>query len=218
MSFSFRWKQLFFFLVQEEQSRFQEQVEAVEKKASSLQGPQNPLAVPDQGDSAQTLDSRERQALEYVIADSLNSLKRNLCEVVESWNNRYDEFLALHLRTCCRLTFLCEVNGICPTANNREHVNVCPTKYMSVFVLQGTCQCLSNRVHISVCPTGYMSVFVLQGTCQCLSNRVHVSGCPTRYMSMFVQQGTCRCLSYKVHDNVCPTGFMSMFSPTIPSL
>ena len=78
---------------------------AVEKKAAGLQAPQNPLAVPEKGDSARELDDGERRALQYVIADSLNSLKRNLCEVVENWNNRFDhllrKFLAFfHIMLC----------------------------------------------------------------------------------------------------------------------
>ena len=63
-----------------------EQVEIVEKKAVSLQEPKNPLATKNP-DSCEHLAPEDRQALEYVIANSLNSLKKTLCEVVESWNN-----------------------------------------------------------------------------------------------------------------------------------
>ena len=71
---------------QEEHTRFLEQVEIVEKKAASLQQPQNPLAMKNM-DSCEHLGPEDRQALEYVIANSLNSLKKTLCEAVESWNN-----------------------------------------------------------------------------------------------------------------------------------
>ena len=64
-----------------------EQVEIVEKKAASLQEPENPLDVENM-DSCEHLGPEDRQALEYVIANSLNSLKKTLCEAVESWNNR----------------------------------------------------------------------------------------------------------------------------------
>lgn len=63
-----------------------EQVEIVEKKAASLQEPQNPLAT-ENTDSCEHLGPEDRQALEYVTANSLNSLKKTLCETVESWNN-----------------------------------------------------------------------------------------------------------------------------------
>ena len=71
---------------QEEHTRFLEQVEIVEKKAASLQEPENPLATKN-ADSCEHLGPEDRQALEYVIANSLNSLKKTLCEAVESWNN-----------------------------------------------------------------------------------------------------------------------------------
>jgi len=64
-----------------------EQCEIVEKKANSLQTPQNPLAMGNEN-SCEPLGPDDRQALEYVIANSLNSLKKTLCEVVEGWNNR----------------------------------------------------------------------------------------------------------------------------------
>ena len=64
-----------------------EQCEIVEKKANSLQTPQNPLALENEN-SCEPLGPDDRQALEYVIANSLNSLKKTLCEVVEGWNNR----------------------------------------------------------------------------------------------------------------------------------
>ena len=63
-----------------------EQVEIVDKKAASLQEPQNPLAV-ENVDSCEQLGPEDRLALEYVIANSLNSLKTTLCEAVETWNN-----------------------------------------------------------------------------------------------------------------------------------
>lgn len=63
-----------------------EQVEIVEKKAASLQEPQNSLATKNP-DSCGHLGPEDRQALEYVIANSLNSLKKTLCETVERWNN-----------------------------------------------------------------------------------------------------------------------------------
>ena len=59
----------------------------METKANSLQTPQNPLAK-ETGNSCEPLGPDDRQALEYVIANSLNSLKKTLCEVVEGWNNR----------------------------------------------------------------------------------------------------------------------------------
>lgn len=62
-----------------------EQVDIVEKKALSLQTAHNPLAT-ENGDS--NLGPEDRQALEYVIANSLNSLKKTLCEAVDGWNNR----------------------------------------------------------------------------------------------------------------------------------
>ena len=71
---------------QEEHTRFLEQVEIVEKKAASLQQPQHLLAMKNT-DSCEHLGPEDRQALEYVIANSLNSLKKTLCEAVESWNN-----------------------------------------------------------------------------------------------------------------------------------
>lgn len=59
----------------------------MEKKALSLQAPQNPSAS-DTENGGEHLGPDDRQALEYVIANSLNSLKKTLCEVVEGWNNR----------------------------------------------------------------------------------------------------------------------------------
>ena len=59
----------------------------MEKKALSLQAPHNPLAMENE-DSCEHLAPDDRQALEYVIANSLNSLKKTLCEVVNDWNNR----------------------------------------------------------------------------------------------------------------------------------
>ena len=57
----------------------------MEKKAQSLQTSCNPLAVEG---SCEHLTPEDRQALEYVIANSLNSLKKTLCEAVDGWNNR----------------------------------------------------------------------------------------------------------------------------------
>ena len=62
-----------------------EQVDLVEKKAFSLQTPKHPLATESEREHMEPAD---RQALEYVIASSLNSLKKTLCEAVEGWNNR----------------------------------------------------------------------------------------------------------------------------------
>ena len=76
----------FVYEFQEEHTRFLEQVEIVEKKAASIQEPENPLATKN-ADSCEHLGPEDRQALEYVIANSLNSLKKTLCEAVESWNN-----------------------------------------------------------------------------------------------------------------------------------
>ena len=73
-------------IFQEEHTRFLEQVEIVEKKAASLQEPQNPLDTKNTG-LCEHLGPDDRLALEYVIANSLNSLKKTLCEAVESWNN-----------------------------------------------------------------------------------------------------------------------------------
>jgi len=64
-----------------------EQVDIVEKKALSLQASHNPLAMENE-DSCEQLGPEDRQALEYVIANSLNSLKKTLCEAVDGWNNR----------------------------------------------------------------------------------------------------------------------------------
>lgn len=73
---------------QDEHQRFLEQVALVEKKALSLQAPQNP-SDSDNEDGGEHLGPDDRLALEYVIANSLNSLKKTLCEVVDSWNNRW---------------------------------------------------------------------------------------------------------------------------------
>ena len=59
----------------------------MEKKALSLQTPHNPLAVENE-ESCEHLGPEDRQALEYVIANSLNSLKTTLCDAVDGWNNR----------------------------------------------------------------------------------------------------------------------------------
>jgi len=75
------------FSFQDEHTRFLEQVDIVEKKALSLQASHNPLAVENE-DSCEQLGPEDRQALEYVIANSLNSLKKTLCEAVDGWNNR----------------------------------------------------------------------------------------------------------------------------------
>ncbi|KAJ7373133.1 hypothetical protein OS493_014281 [Desmophyllum pertusum] len=83
--------QQFFVALSEEHARFLEQVEIVEKKAASLQEPENPLDVENM-DSCEHLGPEDRQALEYVIANSLNSLKKTLCEAVESWNNSLQEY------------------------------------------------------------------------------------------------------------------------------
>ena len=72
---------------QEDHERFYEQVRTVEKKAESLKRQENPLAMQD-SDSFDQLGPEDRQALEYVIADSLNSLKKALCHAVDSWNSR----------------------------------------------------------------------------------------------------------------------------------
>lgn len=58
----------------------------MEKKAASLQELENPLATEDVS-TCENLAPEDRLALEYVIANSLNSLKKTLCEAVESWNN-----------------------------------------------------------------------------------------------------------------------------------
>ncbi|KAL9957912.1 hypothetical protein ACROYT_G034867 [Oculina patagonica] len=84
--------QQFFVGLSEEHARFLEQVEIVEKKAASLQEPQNPLATENM-DSCEHLGPEDRQALEYVIANSLNSLKKTLCEAVENWNNTLQEYV-----------------------------------------------------------------------------------------------------------------------------
>lgn len=73
-------------IFQEEHTRFLEQVEIVEKKAASLLEPQNPPETKSTG-SCEHLGPDDRLALEYVIANSLNSLKKTLCEAVENWNN-----------------------------------------------------------------------------------------------------------------------------------
>lgn len=64
---------------------FSEQVQVVTKKVNVLQGLQNPSVV----SSYDHLDKQDQIALGYVIADSLNGLKRILCEIVENWNNRF---------------------------------------------------------------------------------------------------------------------------------
>lgn len=68
----------------------------MEKKANSLQTPQNPLAMENKN-SCEPLAPDDRQALEYVIANSLNSLKKTLCEVVEGWNNRWYYFFVIDI-------------------------------------------------------------------------------------------------------------------------
>ncbi|KAM7438945.1 hypothetical protein ABFA07_011646 [Porites harrisoni] len=82
----------FYVALRDEHSRFLEQCEIVEKKANSLQTPQNPLAMENEN-SCEPLGPDDRQALEYVIANSLNSLKKTLCEVVEGWNNSLQEYV-----------------------------------------------------------------------------------------------------------------------------
>lgn len=64
---------------------FSEQVQVVSKKVNVLQGLQNP----DVESTYQHLDQQDQIALGYVISDSLNGLKRILCEIVENWNNRF---------------------------------------------------------------------------------------------------------------------------------
>ena len=60
----------------------------MQNKAASLKETHNPLAVDCEENGPEQLDAREREAMDYVIADSLNGLKRILCETVESWNSR----------------------------------------------------------------------------------------------------------------------------------
>ncbi|XP_048579850.1 1-phosphatidylinositol 3-phosphate 5-kinase isoform X3 [Nematostella vectensis] len=71
--------------LQEEHERFLEQVRVVKKKVTNLQD----LQVHEDG----TPDPRERKALEYVISDSLNGLKRILCELADNWTSRLQEFI-----------------------------------------------------------------------------------------------------------------------------
>ncbi|XP_068752478.1 1-phosphatidylinositol 3-phosphate 5-kinase-like isoform X2 [Montipora capricornis] len=87
--------QQFFLALMDEQTNFMDQVDLVEKKALSLQAPQNPLATEDRSDQ---LGPDDRQALEYVIANSLNSLKKTLCEAVEGWNHSLQEYIQAEKR------------------------------------------------------------------------------------------------------------------------
>jgi len=84
--------QQFFAALGDEHTRFLEQVDIVEKKALSLQASHNPLAMENE-DSCEQLGPEDRQALEYVIANSLNSLKKTLCEAVDGWNNSLHEYV-----------------------------------------------------------------------------------------------------------------------------
>lgn len=75
----------------------------MEKKANSLQTPQNPLALENEN-SCEPLGPDDRQALEYVIANSLNSLKKTLCEVVEGWNSRWYYFFDIDISQMWKAT------------------------------------------------------------------------------------------------------------------
>ena len=74
-------------------------MKVVESKATSLKETLNPQAVENCEIQPEELDAREREAMEYVIADSLNGLKRILCEIVNSWNKRYAYSSSISLTT-----------------------------------------------------------------------------------------------------------------------